>query len=1077
MNKHTLHALAAMAFAMGSAACITPVMAQTETAATASDPRYASDAAVASIRVTALPGQLIADGRSVLRFTVSITGKDGAPVKSGFVAVSADGGILLDADGHPASAGLSSLPFANGNAEFALLAPATPGDVHVRVASGGVHADGTLNYLPELRDMVAIGVVEGVISKHHLNAGSIAPTGFEDGFEQEIQRWSRNLSSNVNGAGRLAFFLKGKISGDALLTAAYDSDKDTRLKLAKTIDPNAVYPVYGDNAITGFEAQSADRLYVRVDKDKSYLLYGDFATAGPQAQASSLSLQSASTTQPMLLGRYNRSANGLRGHYEEAGKQLDGFVISDSLKQVIEEYPANGTSGPFAVRNSNAVQNSERVEVLVRDKNQRGVIKNVTPLVRFVDYSFEPFSGRILLNQSLPSLAPSGDPVSLRITYEVDQGGERFLTLGASASGQVNDKLRLGVSGVDDKNPLAPYRLSSANADLRLNDKWRVVVEAAHTRSTLYTANGQTFALPSNQSGETGTQTDGDAGRIEASYKDGGVEGRLWWVRADAGFNNANSGIAPGREDSGARASVQVDDATRAYGELARSHDATTQTGRQAERIGVARKLSESVTVDLSLRHLQDNSAFPSDAAIGGNAAPLGADGTGSGGFFGTGTFGSGNFGTVIDPLTGMPVTSLAPVGNTTTPPTTPAAGQNLEATTVRAGVTWQATPELLVDAGVEKSVNGEDHSSAELGAAYAVNAREKLYARAETQTGLASANSLIHADRSTSFVAGMSHGVSEETSLFSEFRMVDAQQTNPAADNPASYDRLLANGLKNMQAVAQGVVVTSTAEYLHVFNGDQRKGLALGSGVSYSAHPDWRATAKLEYRRLFDSASLPGNQTQDQWLATVTLARKLDDDWTLLLKNYLLTQFNRDDAAGAAMGDSHQERFLAGFAWRPVDNNKVNALARYEFKSIDDKSQPLGEQYEAHIASAVMDYHPRRDWWTTGRVAFKHRVDFGIPGGDQAYNAWLLGGRLTYDVSERIDIGFVASTLRQTSGSASETAYGVEAGYRAATNLWVSLGYNRRGFTDRDLAASDYTSRGIFLRLRAKFDEGVFAH
>jgi hypothetical protein len=317
---------------------------------------------------------------------------------------------------------------------------------------------------------------------------------------------------------------------------------------------------------------------------------------------------------------------------------------------------------------------------------------------------------------------------------------------------------------------------------------------------------------------------------------------------------------------------------------------------------------------------------------------------------------------------------------------------------------------------------------------------------------------------------------VSEETSLFSEFRMVDAQQNNPAAENPSTYDRLLANGLKHMHAVANGVVVSSTAEYLHVFNGDERRGLALGSGVSVNAHPDWRATGKLEYRRLFDSASLPGNQTQDQWLATVTLARKLDDDWTLLLKNYLLTQFNRDDAAGAAMGDMHQERFLAGFAWRPVEHNQVNALARYEFKSIDDKSQPLGEQYEAHIASVVMDYHPRRDWWTTGRVAAKHRVDFGIPGGDQAYNACLVGGRVTHDVSDRIDLGFMASTLRQSSGSAAETAYGVEAGYQAAKNLWLSLGYNRRGFTDRDLAASDYTSRGIYLRLRAKFDEALLA-
>jgi hypothetical protein len=42
-------------------------------------------------------------------------------------------------------------------------------------------------------------------------------------------------------------------------------------------------------------------------------------------------------------------------------------------------------------------------------------------------------------------------------------------------------------------------------------------------------------------------------------------------------------------------------------------------------------------------------------------------------------------------------------------------------------------------------------------------------------------------------------------------------------------------------------------------------------------------------------------------------------------------------------------------------------------------------------------------------------------------------------------------------------------------TNLWLALGVNWSGFDDRDLVGSDYTRRGIYLRLRWKFDEDLF--
>ena len=53
--------------------------------------------------------------------------------------------------------------------------------------------------------------------------------------------------------------------------------------------------------------------------------------------------------------------------------------------------------------------------------------------------------------------------------------------------------------------------------------------------------------------------------------------------------------------------------------------------------------------------------------------------------------------------------------------------------------------------------------------------------------------------------------------------------------------------------------------------------------------------------------------------------------------------------------------------------------------------------------------------------------------------------------------------------------ASGVETGYLVMENLWLSAGYNWRGFRDRDLTGSDYTAKGLYLRLRWKFDEDLF--
>ena len=126
-------------------------------------------------------------------------------------------------------------------------------------------------------------------------------------------------------------------------------------------------------------------------------------------------------------------------------------------------------------------------------------------------------------------------------------------------------------------------------------------------------------------------------------------------------------------------------------------------------------------------------------------------------------------------------------------------------------------------------------------------------------------------------------------------------------------------------------------------------------------------------------------------------------------------------------------------------------------------------------LASVNVNYHPVKPLVLSGRAASKW-VKENSNGLRSKYSAQLLGGRVTYDISNRWDIGLVGNALLSGDGKTRQYGLGLEVGYLLASNLWLSAGYNFFGFKDSDLAGTDYTNQGAFLRMRFKFDEDVFA-
>ena len=1026
---------------------------------------YALNLAVAKMVVELDRNAVPADGQSPTKVTVRLFGASGKPLNSpAFVTIESSGGRILlegsstDEQGPRAMDADKVIPgvqlrVQNGVAEFFLLAPMTPQDVRLRVTAGDNEASGTVSFVPEMREMLAAGLIEGIVNFRGRSGGVIQPVRRGDAFEQDLQRWTREFNDGkANVGARAAFFIKGVVRGDMLLTAAYDSDKESRSRLLRDVKPEAFYPVYGDSSLRGFDARSADRLYVRLDKDKSYLLYGDFQTGDGFSQSSGGG--AVASMQQRSLGAYNRTATGLRAHNETDQYVGNLFATRDTLRQVVEEFTSQG-SGPYGLANNGAAQGSEKVEVMVRDRNQPSRIVSTRPLQPLVDYSFEPFSGRILLSTFLPAFDEQLNPVSLRVSYEVDQGGTAFWVAGGDVQIKLSENIEVGGSLVNEANPLAKYRLASANVGVRVGDNTRVVVEVAQSRAEVNTnpTNQNNQGALAGQSGNV----KGRAGRIEAVYENDRLEARAFVGRSGTTFVNPAAPLAGGRSEMQAKASYRATELVRVYGEWLKSEDRTAGGGeRTAGQVGANIKLSESLTLDIGVRAIRESGGSLGPTATGAFGSTSGLTGsvaTGSGG----GAVGFGN--QLIDPASGLPIINAGSSVPTTGAGTT----TDSRSDTIRVGLGWRANDKLTLGGEAEASFSGDRRRRLALGGDYQVAERTKFYGRFESQTGVAGPYAITTPDRrGNALVFGVDSTYLRDTQAFSEYRLRDAI---------GGRDLQLASGVRNVWDVKDGIRISTAAEHTKVLTGNVADGSALALGVDYSVHPLWRISTRGELRHSGDVANTIGNDAFNTLLWQVTVARKLDRDWTALARNYLLkTDYT-------AKGDVLQDRFQIGLAYRDTDTNRVNALAKVEFKNETDASNPVtGElRTRATIVSTHTDYHPSRAWWVTGRAAAKWQIDQFEGGVKSNFKAALLAGRVVYDITEKWDLGLLGA-VQAGQGGARQQAIGIEAGYLLRQNLWLSAGFNASGFSgDADLTGYEYTQRGAYIRLRFKFDEDIF--
>lgn len=316
---------------------------------------------------------------------------------------------------------------------------------------------------PRARDWILVGIAEGTAAYRTIsdNMQAAQDAGLDAGYAD---------------AGRIAFFAKGAIKGEFLLTAAYDSARErseAKERLLGVIEPDRFYALYGDATEQRFEAATARKLYLKLERRQFAAMFGDFETGLTVTE----------------LSRYSRTMTGFKSDYAGEHFGFSAFAAQSDQGFVKDEIAGDGTSGLYRLSRRPLIVNSDKIRIEVRDRFRSEVIVESRSLTRYLDYSIDYLNGTLFFKQPVPSRDASFNPVLVVAEYEVIDGGKEEMTAGGRASLKLaDDKLEIGASYIQENAAVGATRVAGTDLRWQLGAATELKAELAHTQSDLATA-------------------------------------------------------------------------------------------------------------------------------------------------------------------------------------------------------------------------------------------------------------------------------------------------------------------------------------------------------------------------------------------------------------------------------------------------------------------------------------------------------------------------------------------------------------------------------------------------------------
>jgi hypothetical protein len=354
-------------------------------------------------------------------------------------------------------------------------------------------------------------------------------------------------------------------------------------------------------------------------------------------------------------------------------------------------------------------------------------------------------------------------------------------------------------------------------------------------------------------------------------------------------------------------------------------------------------------------------------------------------------------------------------------------------------------------------------------------------YLRYEGAHGLKSTDAHakgINKDKAHAVVAGMEI---KPNSFIDGFEL-SAFTENRLRNNSFGLENQWVNGVRTSWQASDTLRINGGAEHLNVHQGTGQAISSLYGGYNWQVDHNRLLSGQLELRREHGYGGYSnggviteGAPKQDFVLARLNYAQKLGEAWTILLRN---TGSYHKQIKNTKSGYDNQ--FDIGMAYRSNETNKVNALAKYSFRTLRAKKR-LGsvndpalvfnthnEGFNSHIFSLHADYRPQRSLTISGRLAYKKQTDY-TEGNRLGWSAALASTRAFYELNDKWALAAHAYLLKGLSSNdrGLHKSYGAEIGYSAFKNGWLSAGYNFTGFDAPDMTGNNYTTKGPYIRLR----------
>jgi flagellar motor protein MotB len=872
------------------------------------------------------------------------------------------------------------------------------------------------------------------------------------GPARQLQGANAPFAADSSTDGRLAFYLTGKFNEDLKLTASADTREGpvgelfsnfmskTPDALFRRIDPEYYYPTFGDDSVVEETAPTMGKFYVRLSQHENHALWGNF-------QIGYMNNELAQVDRGLYGGNLRYQSQAVTS-FGEQRMAVDGFAAEPGTVASRDEFRGTGGSLYF-LRRQDILVGSERVRIEVRDKDS-GLVTGVINLRPALDYDIDPLQGRILLSEPLSSTVDnrllvrssglSGDEAWLVVRYEYTPGFEDIDALAVGGQGHywLNDFLKLGLTTSTSEEGDSDSSLHAADLTLRKSDESWIKVQAARSKG-----------LAGN------TLRSDDGGFVFGGIEDWSFSG------SDAGAYRADLsvGVADYLEHGRGRFTFYAQNLDAGYGAPGLATRSDTQFVGGTFTMPVTDKLDVNAKAD-RLDQEEGLETSAQELNVGYRATE----------------HWSVNAGVRND-------------SRKDRSPVVPVTQQQGDRTDAVVQLAYDSREKWRGYGFVQDTVSssGEREDNARLGLGGAYRFTERLVVEGEASDGDLGAGGRL----------GTTYLHSERTSVY----------FNYALENEQMYDGVRTRR-GNLVSGARSRLSDSTSVYLEerYQHSDAAAGLTHAAGISLSPTERWNLGANADIGTLSDrqtaaetkrraggvrarygresfevssgveyradeSEQLDGTRAdRTTWLFRNSLRYQLTPDWRVL---GTLNHADSESSRGQFYDGGYTEAVL-GYAYRPVRNDRLNALAKYTYfynvpatDQVAMDNTPVQFIQKSHIAALDVMYDLTATWSVGGKYAYRlgqvsldreDRVFFDNTA--QLYvlrTDWRIGGGWEVLLEGRM---LEMPDLDERRGGALAALY-----KRVGKHFKVGAGYNFTDFSD-DLTDLNFTHRGVFINL-----------